>query len=225
MSFELNAMIDYARLYDMSQIEIDLFYKKEEEELIEMIEGMFSKEIGRLRSLLINIRKRKTEIKALRASLENPVEYFENLMDNIYSESEGNIKSLKVTTKKVKSILGVLLKPQSELKDKMDAPIGKVFSEQVDFLKGRLEYYENAMAKYQSYIEYSKGNKSQKKKDPNTFRQIAEQYCYNLMKSIEVEEGALKTDEDAYRQELDKWREGRAIFQDQYEKQIIKSME
>jgi hypothetical protein len=220
-----NEMVDYARLYDMSQIEIDLFYKKEEEELIEMIGGMFNKEIGRLRSLLINVRKRKTEIKALRTSLENPVEYFENLMNNIYSESEGNIKSLKVTMKKIKAIGNVLLKPQFDFKNKTDTPIGKVLGEQVGFLKSRLDYYENAMEKYQSYIEYSKKYKLLKKKDPEAFKQSANQYCENLTQSIEIEEVALKYDEEIYRSELDKWRDGRAIFQDQYEKQITKLME
>jgi hypothetical protein len=228
MSFEqTNTMIDYARLYDMSQAEINLFYKKDEEELIEMIEGTFSKEIGTLRSLLVSIRKRKTDIKSLRALLENPVEYFENLMENIYSESGSNIKSLKVTTKKVKSILDTLEHTLSEIKSEnlQESPIGKVFEEQIDFMKNRLEYYETAMERYQSYVEYSRENKALKKKSPEEFSTKATEYCTELAKVLDFEEVALKADEETYRAKLEEWREGRYMFQDKYEKQIMKSME
>lgn len=225
-SEQKNAMVDYARLYDMSQVEINLFYKKDEEELIDMIEGMFSKEIGRLRSLLIEIRKRKTDIKTLRSSLENPVEYFENLMDNVYSESEGNIKSLKVTIKKVKSVLQMLEGIQEQLRGdgSPDSPIHKVFNDQVDFMRGRLDYYENAMEKYRSYIESSKEYKALKK-NPEEFEKKAQEYCRELLGVVEIEEAALKADEETYRAQLEEWRTGRNMFQDQYEKQIIKSLE
>lgn len=217
-SEQTNTMIDYARLYDMSQAEINLFYKKDEEELIEMIEGTFSKEIGTLRSLLVNIRKRKTDIKSLRVLLENPVVYFENLMENIYSESSSNIKSLKVTIKKVKSILDTLENAQSEIKSENleESPIRKVFEEQVDFINKRLEYYEMAMGKYQSYVEYSRENKALKKNSPEKFSTKAFEYCTELIKVLDIEDIALKTDEEVYRSKLEEWRRDLYLFQDKY---------
>ena len=224
MSYEETAMVDYARLYDMSHVEIGLFFRKNEDELINMIEDEFTKEIRRLRSALTDIRKRKTEIKTLKQSLENPVEYFENLIDSIYTGSESNIKSLKVTTKKVKSLLRGLKGISTKQKEKSD-PITRVIKDQILFLESRLEYYEKALEKYQNYIEFSRTNRKLAKKDKEKFKEEAEKYCSNLLESIEIEDVAIRKDEQQYREELNQWRESLAVFQEEYEETIIKSLE
>ena len=95
---------DYSRLYDMSGVEIDLFYKHNN--INDYIKSSIFEDYKECRQKLLDCRvalsKITTELESIDA---DPYLYFKNEAKSIYDSAYSNLKSVKVTKKKVELLI------------------------------------------------------------------------------------------------------------------------
>lgn len=198
--------VDYARSYDMTNLEVNLFYNQKEHNLDEVIEQDYVDVIYEIRDSLIQIRKRKTEIRNLRSALSIPEKYMRNMLKDIYDKSTSNIRSLKITLKKTNEYIDIIstqIDKLSELDENTFNELHDVLNKHLSFFNYRKMYYEGAIDRYKQAIDYSKEKEDIKKNNKSEFKELSIKYVNNLSEMISIEEKVLIERESFLSERLD----------------------
>lgn len=184
--------VDYARLYDMTNLEINLFYKQKEYNLDQVIEQDYVDLIYEIRDALVEVRRNKTKIKNLRSELAVPEMYIKKMLKDIYEKATSNIRSLKITLKKTNEYIKNLEK-QIRYTEKNESTLVSeelvaVLKKHLYFFMTRKIYYEGAINEYKKAIDYAKSKEEIRKNDKKEFKNFSINYVESLLSQVDIEE-------------------------------------
>jgi hypothetical protein len=193
--------IDYARLCDMTEIEIGLNYCNNL--FSSFIEKDITDDVLSIRNTIVDYKKRKTQIKSLRKLISNDkLTYYKNLIDDIYDKSYSNSKSvrniIKKTIKYIENIQKAILSVESSAiidSYSNDNPyeaavlIKQKLQTYITFFQNRLDYYNNALIDYTTDFKWAKDMKQAIMRSES----VHDKYCDDLLSSLSVEEEKINT--------------------------------
>lgn len=130
---------DYTRLYDMAGIEIDLYYNHHN--INDYMKSRIFEDYKDCRQKLLDSRINLSRITSELEAIEvDPILYFKEKAKEIYDRSYSNLKSVKVTIKKVESIIEDL---DQRIPKQENEIIKKEYEGTKQFFENRHIYYSD----------------------------------------------------------------------------------